>query len=203
MHHLSPYILGFLIAGIVIVISHLAEKYLIRQPFWRKNTMFPADHATASDGVFMFIDLIANQHDLTDEAITSALVEQGISKLDAELIVRFVPMAFAWTILRKLGVSSFPSSFIVFDRQNRAIELPLAREHYFAAALGIADEVAHKGFSDRITRPTFEAIVARSAEMDSANKMLAAGKEVAGSKILPPGLLGIFAEDFDAARRRA
>jgi hypothetical protein len=56
------------------------------------------------------------------------------------------------------------------------------------------------GFSDRITRPTFEAIITRSAEMDSANKVLAAGKELAGGKILPPALLGLSAEEMTARR---
>ena len=94
-------------------------------------------------------------------------------KLDSELLVRFVPMAFTWMVLRKLGVSSFPSSFIVFDQRERPVELPIAREHYFASALVIADDVVNHGFSNRITRATFEAIIARSAEMDSANMALA------------------------------
>ena len=78
--------------------------------------------------------------------------------------------------------------------------MPIAREHYFASALVIADNIVHYGFSDRITRPTFEAIIRRSAEMGSANKMLAAGEELAGSKILPPALLGLSAEEIKAAR---
>jgi len=194
----NPHILGLLGAAVIIAIIHLAEKYLIRRPFWRKSVMYPADHAVASERVLKFVDIVAANHDLSDDQIVEALVQQEVPKLDSELLVRFVSMAFTWVLLRKMGVNSFPSSFIVFDKRDRPVELPIAREHYFASALVIADNVVNHGFSDRITRPTFEAIIARSAEMDSANKVLAAGKELAGSKILSPALLGLSAEEIAA-----
>jgi hypothetical protein len=199
----NPYILGLLIAAVVIAIVHLAERHLIRRPFWRKVVMYPADHAVAGERVLKYVDVVAADPALSDDQIVVELVRQEVPALDAELIVRFVPMAFAWTVLRKMGVSSFPSSFVVFDRNERPVEMPLAREHYFASALVVADGVVGGGFSDRVTRTTFEAIFTRSAEMDAANQMLAAGKQLAGSKIMPPALLGLPAEQIRDARRRA
>jgi hypothetical protein len=196
----NPYVLGLLGAAVIIAIIHLAEKYVIRQAFRRKRVMFPPDHAVASERVLKFVDVVAANHDVSDDQIVAALIQQDVPKLDSELLVRFVPMAFTWRVLREMGVTSFPSSFIVFDQRERPVEMPIAREHYFASALDIADGVVSRGFSDRITRQAFEAIITRSAEMDSANKVLAAGKGLAGSKIMPPALLGLSAEEITAAR---
>lgn len=199
----NPYILGLLGAAVIIAIIHLAEKHLIRQPFWCKSVMYPPDHALASKRVLQMVDIVAANRSIGDDEIVMALVQQDVPKLDAELLVRFVPMAFTWIVLRKMGVSSFPNSFFVLNKHEHPVEMPIAREHYFAAALMIADNLVGRGFSEQISRPTFEAIITRSAEMDSVNKALAAGKDIAGGKILPPALLGLSAEEIAAARHTA
>jgi hypothetical protein len=194
---LIPYVVGGL--GTILVI--LAVRYIVRRTNRRRHSRaYPASHSRASDRVLTVVDLIGERPDRSDDDIVQALVRDGVAKVDAELLVRFVPAAFTWVLLRKMGVSSFPCTFIVYDREQRPVELPIASEHYFTSALLIAYDVTTHGFSARISRAAFESVVSRSAEMAAANKALEAGEDLAGGTRGPPVLLGITAEEIAASR---
>ncbi len=44
-----------------------------------------------------------------------------------------------------MGLSKFPSTYQVKDDAGRWVEMPLADEHYFTAALGVGYEVTSAG----------------------------------------------------------
>ena len=71
------------------------------------------------------------------------------------------------------------------------MELPLADEHYFSAALGVGYDVTTRGYTERVSKETFRAVISRSAEIGAVN-----GRSHAG----PPALIGVTAEQI-AARR--
>lgn len=200
MYGVTPYLLGLLGAILVILVIYITDAYLVRRLLPLRRHAYPASHSVASQRVLRVVEMIAAEPDRSDDQFVTALVQEGIAKVDAELMIRFVPTAFTWALLRKMGVSTFPSTFVVFDKKDRPVELPIANEHYFTSALLIATDVMAHGFTDRVSKPAFESIITRSAEMDAANKALAAHGDLSDATIGPPVLIGLAAEDLRAGR---
>jgi hypothetical protein len=196
-----PYILGLLIAVFVIVVIHLLDRYIVRYPFWKRKRLYPISHQEAIDHIFKYIEAITSKPSQSDDDFVKILLSQSISRIDAELIVRFVPIAFTWVLVRKMGITSFPGTFVVLDTNQKPRNMPIAEEHYFLSALGVADEIVKDGFTHQVSRTTFEAIISRSAEMDAVNQALSAGRKIPGGKILSPILLGISAEEIAEHRK--
>lgn len=167
---------------------------------------YPSSHGEALERVMQLIDLIASRPDLDDEDAVAALVHGGVGEVDAELLVRFVPSALSFALLKRVGLSKFPSTFQVRDHPGRWVEMPLAAEHYFTAALGVGYEVTTRGYTERVSEETFRALTLRSAEMNALNKFFEAGntaEELAGATLGPPTLIGVTAEQIAASRRTA
>ncbi len=165
---------------------------------------FPASHDDALAGVLRVVDLIADRPDRTADELVETLVRDGVGEVDAELLVRFVPVAFSFALLKLMGLSKFPSTFCVSDASGEWVEMPMAAEHYFSAALYLGYEVTTYGYTDRIRKQTFRAITMRSAEMDAVNRFLEAGhtlKDLAGGTMSRPFFVGVTAEQIVASRR--
>jgi hypothetical protein len=166
-------------------------------------TLYPTSHADAVAKVLHVVDLIAARPDSDDAEIVAALVRDGVGEVDAELLVRFVPCAFMFALLKRMGVSQFPGTFFVYNSRGDPVEMALAEEHYFAAALGLAHEVTTRGYNEQISKETFQAVTRRSAEMAAVNKALAAGhtvEELAAARLRPPMFFGVTAEQVAASR---
>jgi hypothetical protein len=166
--------------------------------------VYPSSHGEAIGRVMQFIDLIAARPDLDDDGAVAALVQGGVGEIDAELLVRFVPSALAFALLKLMGLSKFPSMFRVQDNSGRWVEMPLAAEHYFSVALGVGYEVTTRGYTERISKETFRALTMRSAEIDAVNQFFEAGhtkEELAEGTLGPPTLIGITAEQIMACRQ--
>jgi hypothetical protein len=165
--------------------------------------VYPGSHHIAVERVMRVIDLIAARRDISDEDVVVALVEEGIDEVDAELLVRFVPCAFSFALLKLLGVGIFPSTYQVQNSAGQWVEFPLSAEHYFSAALGVGYEVTTHGYTERVSKATFEALTLRSVEMRAVNEYFRSGgtrEELAGSTIDPPTFLGVTAEKISANR---
>jgi hypothetical protein len=150
------------------------------------------------------VDLITGRPDIPDSEVVTALVGEGVGRVDAELLVRFVPCALSYPMLRRLGITSFPSFYVVRTSSGRVIHLPLVGEHYFSAALVWAEGLFAQAPADRpLSIEAWNAVAGRSAEMDCVNKMLAShGPEaLRGATISPPVLGGITAEEIEASRQ--
>jgi hypothetical protein len=101
-------------------------------------------HEQARFAVSTVINIISMSPRLSELELVSALEREGFSHLHAEKLCIFVPSAFAWALLKQMGLQSFPSYYVAFDRFGKEIEQPIAREHYFTAALqaGVEAEAA-------------------------------------------------------------
>jgi hypothetical protein len=152
------------------------------------------------------IELIAGRPDIPDEEAVAALVKDGISDVDAELLIRFVPCALSFALLKRMGPSNFPSTYQVQDSAGHWVEFPLAAEHYFTAALGVGYEVITHGYTERVNKEVFQAVTIRSAEMNAVNQYFECGgtrEGLAGGTLGPPTLIGITAEQIAVSRRIA
>jgi hypothetical protein len=167
-------------------------------------TVYPASHGDALERVMRVIDLIAARPDISDEEAVADLVRVGIGVVDAELLIRFVPCALSFAFLKLMGLSKFPNTFQVQDGAGQWVQMPLAAEHYFSAALSVGDEVTTHGYTERVSKEAFQAVTMRSAEMDAVNQYFASGgtrEGLAVSTLGPPTLLGVTAEQIAVSRR--
>ena len=166
-------------------------------------TPYPASHDEALSRVMQVVDLIAAQPDISDEDAVAALVREGFGEVDAELLVRFLPCGMSFALLKLLGLTKFPSTFRVKKGSGGWVELPLAAEHYFSAALGVGHDVTTHGYTERITKEVFTALTRRSAEMHAINQYFESSgtrEGLAASTLGPPTLISITAEQIAANR---
>jgi hypothetical protein len=166
-------------------------------------TVYPPSHEKVLERVMRVIDLIAARPNISEEELVAALSRDGVDEVDAELLVRFVPCAFAFAFLKFMGLSKLPSAYQVRNAAEQWVELPLAAEHYFLVALGIGCEVTTCGYTEQISKRVFEAVLLRSAEMNVVNQYFKTGgtpEGLASSTLGPPTLIGITAEQIGAGR---
>jgi hypothetical protein len=164
---------------------------------------YPASHTDALEHVMRLIDLIAARPDITDEEVGVALVRDGIGEVDAQLLIRFVPCALSFALLRLMGLSKFPSTYQVQNSAGQWVELPLAAEHYFSAALGVGYDVTTRGYTERVSKAAFQAVSMRSAEMHAVNQYFESGgtrEGLADATLGPPALIGVTAEQIATSR---
>jgi hypothetical protein len=164
---------------------------------------YPPDHDLALARALRVVDLITARPDIHYDEVVTALVGEGVGQVDARLLVRFVPCALSYPMLRRLGVTSFPSFYVVRARSRRVVHLPLAGEHYFTAALDWAERLFAQDPADRpLSVEAWNAVAGRSAEMDAVNNMLAShgAEALRGAAISPMVLAGITAEEIAASR---
>jgi hypothetical protein len=167
-------------------------------------TVYPPDHKLALACALRVVDLITARPDIRDDEVVTALVGEGVGQVDARLLVLFVPCALSYPVLRRLGVTSFPSLYIVRAKSGRIVHLPLASEHYFTAALDWAERLFAQDPADRpLSVEAWNAVAGRSAQMDCVNKMLAShGPEaLRGATLSPMVMGGITAEEIAASRQ--
>lgn len=155
------------------------------------------DHAFAVHRVYLAATIITRAEGEDDDRIVERLVAEGMSALDAEKLLAFVPSAFAWALLKKMGVRSFPRTFTVFDTQGREISRAVASEHYFTAALAVGYDIVANAYTVQIPKETFRSVVARSAAIAAANKALNQNIDIEGGRVLPPQFFRITAEELD------
>jgi hypothetical protein len=165
--------------------------------------VYPPSHTEAFERVMRVIDLIAARPDISDEDAVTDLVRDGIGEVDAELLIRFVPCALSFALLKLMGLSNFPSTYQVQNSAGQWVELPLGAEHYFSAALGVGYDVTTRGYTERVSKAAFQTVTMRSAEMNAVNQYFESGgtrKGLAGSTLGPPSFLGVTAEQIAASR---
>lgn len=152
-------------------------------------------HESAMQAVRDTTCVMASARDASDDEIVNRLIDLGYSDSSAEKLNAFVPSAFAWALLQRMGVASFPNHYIALDAGGGEINVPVESEHYFTAALKLAFETLEGGWSEVLSREQFEAVVARSAEMNAANNALNSGESIAGATLKPLRVLRFSAEE--------
>jgi hypothetical protein len=168
-----------------------------------RPAFYPDSHAQALERVMRVIDLIAARPDITDEEAVADLMREGVGEVDAELLIAFVPCALSFALLKRMGMNKFPSSYQVRNGAGRWVELPLASEHYFSAALGVGHDVTSRGYTERVSKETFQAVISRSAEIRAVNQYFTSGgtrEQLTGAMLGAPALIGVTAEQIAANR---
>jgi hypothetical protein len=165
--------------------------------------VYPASHEEAFERMMRVIDWIAARPYITDGEAVAALVRGGIGEIDAELLIRFVPCALSFALLKLMGLSKLPSTYQVQNSAGQWVELPLAAEHYFSAALGVGYDVTTRGYTERVSKEAFQGVSLRSAEMNAVNQYFESGgtrEGLAGGTLGPPTLIGVTAEQIATSR---
>jgi len=107
----------------------------------------------------------------------------------------FVPIAFAWPVLRRIGVETFPTTYRVGTRDEKKIELPLADEPYFAIAHEIAKQAMADGASGDMSLAQYQAVVRRSGEWQAVSAALAQNISIKGGTLGSPLILRLTADE--------
>jgi hypothetical protein len=151
----------------------------------------------AGKAVLFVVDIIGKSPNISELELVAALEREAFSHVHAEKLSVFVPSAFAWALLKRMGVQSFPSHYTAIDRFGKGVNLPIAKEQYFSAALQLACDTLEHGWSPVLTKEDFQRVVVRSAEYGTLDKALRAGKSVVGAKLAFLSLARISAEVAD------
>jgi len=115
-----------------------------------------------------------------DTALSAALVRNGFSKREADLLIAFVPLAFSRPVLEDLGVAHFAETVSAQTAKGTWIEVPLTSQPIYVAALEIAREHRRAGL---IRNEAFKVIALRSEQLSAASNALNAGADLKGASI--------------------
>jgi hypothetical protein len=151
----------------------------------------------ARDAILIAVEIIAQSPSIGELELVAALERKGFSHLHAEKLCVFIPSAFTWALLKRMGVDSFPNHYRALDRYGKGVSLPIANERYFNAALQLACDRLEHGWSGALTKDQFQSVVVRSAEYGALNQALHAGKALEGAKVGPFCIVRIPAEAAD------
>nr|BFD42820.1 hypothetical protein FFPRI1PSEUD_43190 [Pseudomonas sp. FFPRI_1] len=143
------------------------------------------DHDSAHQGVLDALELMAGHPEASEDEIVQLLLERGYSPIAAQKLTVFVPSAFSWIVLKRLGVKHLPNHFIALDEAGQEVRVPVSSQHYFTAALTLAYNTFENGWSKILSRKTYEMVADRSAEMAAANQALYRGESLQGTALEP------------------
>jgi hypothetical protein len=142
--------------------------------------------------VLRAIDIITLNKECDDRGLVGALTRAGFSKLEAEQLVTFVPLAFSRPVLERLGVSNIPESFTVMTREGRWIHMSLASQPvYVLAASIIGDPQTMASMSNT----AYKHLVTRCHMLNAANHALNVGEDLADTAVAV-ALNNLSAEDL-------
>ncbi len=127
--------------------------------------------------------------------IIAVLLEYGIAHADARKLYLYVQSAFSWAVLKSMGVEKFGADFQIRATDGTTFHIPVAGQQLFTTALALGISLLQQGYTEEIPVSTFEAVVAKSDEVNAANKALSDGADITDSEILST-FYGFDAEDF-------
>ncbi|MGB4811442.1 MAG: hypothetical protein WBP13_03030 [Methylophilaceae bacterium] len=154
------------------------------------------DHSSATQRVVVAISAMANNATISEDDLVALLQTMGYSRIAAEKLNAFVPSAFAWPLMKKLGLESLPNHFVALSKDGSEVQIPIGSQHYFTAALTLAYSTLENGWSSTVPRKTYEIVAGRSAEMDATNKVLNKGGSLDGANWSPLILHRLKAEEL-------
>jgi hypothetical protein len=124
------------------------------------------------------IEIMGGASEGSDAELVARLKSAGFSARESELLVAFVPSAFARPVLENLGVTNFVELVSVPKKGGGTLEVELDSIPVFTQALGLVRGNAH---SSLVLPEHFKALAMRSAEVDAANNALNAGESLEGA----------------------
>lgn len=125
-----------------------------------------------------------------EPAVVERLIELGYSPLRAEILLIFVPLGLARSVIARLSATSpirLPHYALVRDSNRNEWKVPLLAVPEFVVAREMGEETFSTGV---ISRERFQASCF-SVELNLLNQMLNAGVEIGGAVISPTILLNL------------
>lgn len=165
-----------------------------------ESTLPDAAGEPSAERVLEIARLIHAHARLEDDDLVQRLRADGLSEMEAELAIIFLPIAFGRPILLKAGVEDFAKTYLVQDRTGAWVEHALADEPWFRAALRVGVSTVTHGYSadgcmgETAGRAEFQSVMSRSPEVGAISQLLDAGEDVRGATFQPLRLLRITAE---------
>jgi len=98
------------------------------------------------------------------------LVSRGYSQARSERLYFVLELAFGRAVIEKLGVTTFPETYILDSADGKEIEHHLLGDPHYQIALGAARSMVQEG-----PRDVLVGISLRSAELAAVNEMLSKG----------------------------
>lgn len=138
------------------------------------------------------IEIMGRNAALDDQDMALALTSAGFSTREANLLLTFVPSAFARPVLEKLGVEHFVERVSAPKKGGGWVDVPLKNIPVYCAAL----ELVRGHPSARLLQPEhFRSLAMRSAEVAAADNALNSGADLKGATFAS-ALIGVTAEDL-------
>ncbi len=152
------------------------------------------DHSEAERHVILTTRAYLLANGDRDEAVVN-LTKDGFSELAAGLRADLISMAFGWCLLKKMGVTKFPSEINMSDTGEK---VKVSDSHIFTTALSLAYDVFENGYTDIFSKRVVEMLVSQSAEVNALNKALNSTPELDLSEVtLSSSLFGFTAKEFE------
>ncbi|MEG0132170.1 MAG: hypothetical protein RSA22_08480 [Acinetobacter sp.] len=152
------------------------------------------EHQQALQNVLYAVDVFSKNASSEPEKIISIFTRDIENEIHANKLYCFVPMAFGFVLAKRMGIEKFPSEYYLLNQNNEKMLFPLSNEHYFTAALTLAYETFEHGWSEQLSKESYEAVIAHSAEINALNRALNSGVNVSGSEFKPSTVYGVLAE---------
>ena len=152
------------------------------------------EHQHALQNVLYAVNIFSKNTKAKTEEIISTFSHDVGNDVHANKLYCFIPMAFGFVLAKRMGIEKFPSEYYLLNKKGEKVLFPLANEHYFTAALTLAYETLENGWNERLSKESYEAVIAHSAEMDALNKALNNGEDITGSEFSPSIVYGVLAE---------
>ena len=143
---------------------------------------------TVRDDVIATTEAMAACIEAGEDAVVQYLVGHGYSQLRAEVLLVFVPLGLARSVIARLPVNSplgLPDLAIIRDAERKEYSVRLRDVPEFVAALELGEETFHTGV---IPREQFSKSC-HSVEFNLVNQMLNEGTEISGAVFTPSFML--------------
>lgn len=142
--------------------------------------------------------------ELEDADLVTRLREAGLSEMEAEHAIVFLPLAFGRPVLLRMGVTVSPS-FIAETRAGKRVTLSYADQPWYVAALRVGVATVTHGYAaegcagETLSKAVFTSVLSRSVEIHIAGQLADEGG-AAGTGITEVVLLRLPAEAFRRKR---
>lgn len=143
---------------------------------------------TVRDDVIATTEAMAACIDSGEDSVVQYLVAEGYSELRAEVLVVFVPLGLARSVIARLPIDSpleLPDRAIILDSDKNQYSVQLRDVPEFVSALELGEETFDTGVIPRehFSRSCY------SSEFNLINQMLNAGTEISGAVFSPSILI--------------
>jgi hypothetical protein len=131
------------------------------------------------------VSILRSSPTLSDDELLRILVEDGIDRVSAACLIRFLPMAYCRLILGASGARFSDTLRRILPDGRISSERLLSSEPLWTAATAFASVELEQG----VAAADLLVLAARSAEFDAANQLLNQGSLLKNLAFGPPLLL--------------